>query len=335
MTAENGDDDLGGDGKVTVNVGVITETILSDFVTTWESVDDLSIKSGWQVIATVCTLFGLSVIALVVGHVADSRESKLKDMNSKVMPLFTYAQTRMLRHSSAHSKKQKSEMGLLEQALPIAFHSEPFVNRFVEESKRYHRWFGIVFYYSVDFPRVFRLLSLLASLVVMLFAQAVTYNIAEPDDGTCETWSNEQDCLAEKSRLASSANMCFWTNSTTSCQYQETSNDIMRTLYVAIISSLISAPLALFQNWILMHILNGSSNNDQEVEIRSHKDSSSARLASLIRRSFVPDSQERKKFLAEKYFSQSTKEEFKQLFIQLRAYRDSIGLNERCEFDGK
>jgi hypothetical protein len=165
----------------------------------------------------------------------------------------------------------------------------------------------------------------------MLFMEAVTYNIAEPDDGTCEAWNNEQDCLAEKSRLASDASMCYWMNSTTTaaCHYQETSNDIMRTLYVAIVSSLLSAPLALFQNWLFLHILSGSDSQTDEDK----KHISAAAVAPLnINSLHRPGSA---MFREEKYFTCSVDQEFESLIADIANYRNVLSDAQQREFDGK
>jgi hypothetical protein len=59
-------------------------------------------------------------------------------------------------------------------------------------SKSVHRWLGIVFYYSPEFPRAMRVLSLFSSIVIMLFVQSVTYNIADPDDGSCSSLTSTE-----------------------------------------------------------------------------------------------------------------------------------------------
>jgi hypothetical protein len=149
-------------------------------------------------------------------------------------------------------------MDVFEKCWPVVFNSEPFATKFVTENKRNHRWIAVIFHYCSKFSRVKRLLSLLVTMIIMVFVQAVTYNIAEPDGGTCEAGSNELDCLAEKFRLASDASMCYWKNSTTSCHFLEPSDDMTRILYVAIVSSLLSTPLVILETYILLYILNGS-----------------------------------------------------------------------------
>jgi hypothetical protein len=289
----------------------------------------VSLKKGWHVLLTIGTIVVLAVIGIAVGDMFDKKESRISNVKNNLLPMNSNAKSRKTRQ--ARNTGVSKSMDPLEKSLPIAFRADPFATRFVEESKRYHKWFSIIFFYSTQFSRVFRLLSLSVSVIVMLFMQAVTYNIVEPDDGTCEAWSNEQYCLAEKSRLASDASMCFWTNATivASCHYQETSNDIMRTLYVAVVSSLLSAPLALFQNWLFLHILGGSDDDTDE----NKKHISAATVAPLNSKSL--HRQGGALFRDEKYFACSADQEYEMLKSGVVSYRNTLNDVQQSEFDGK
>jgi hypothetical protein len=55
-----------------------------------------------------------------------------------------------------------------------------------------------------------RVLSLFSSIVIMLFVQSVTYNIADPDDGSCEACKDECWCLSLRSTLNLRESRCYW-----------------------------------------------------------------------------------------------------------------------------
>jgi hypothetical protein len=98
-------------------------------------------------------------------------------------------------------------MAILDDSLPSVFKSDSL---WKEKIKVYHRWIGIVFYYSPEFPRVMRVLSLFSSIVIMLFVQSVTYNIADPDDGSCEACDSVSCCFSLKSTLNLNEDRCYW-----------------------------------------------------------------------------------------------------------------------------
>ena len=92
--------------------------------------------------------------------------------------------------------KMDEDRHLIDESLPSVFSSDPFWKKFVLEMKLYHRWIGIVFYYSPTFTRSMRVLSLFSTIVIMLFIQSLTYNISDPDDGSCEVCESESCCLS-------------------------------------------------------------------------------------------------------------------------------------------
>ncbi len=77
----------------------------------------------------------------------------------------------------------------------------------------YHRWLGILFFYSPLFSRSMRVLSLFSSIMIMLFVQSLTYDIADPDDGSCELCEEESCCISLRSTLNSQESRCHWSQS--------------------------------------------------------------------------------------------------------------------------
>ena len=79
-----------------------------------------------------------------------------------------------------------------------------------EEIKQHHRWASIVFFYSDSFSRVARVVSLVNNVVIMLFIQSLTYNLTNPDDGSCDTYKTQTECLKEPSPFTTGESKCSW-----------------------------------------------------------------------------------------------------------------------------
>jgi hypothetical protein len=150
---------------------------------------------------------------------------------------------------------------LAEEALPdILMSSKSWMRKMSDEMKRHHRWFAVIFYYSVKLPRILRVVSLSTQLIMMLFVQSITYNFTKGDDGTCATYTSEMTCLAPRSYYAPGSSKCYWTSDITVshggyCEYVEPANQLKVIIFVAIFSALLSTPIALTVDWMVQNIL--------------------------------------------------------------------------------
>jgi hypothetical protein len=122
------------------------------------------------------------------------------------------------------------------------------------------------------------LLSLFSSIVIMLFVQSVTYNIADPDDGSCEACKDENCCLSLRSTLNSNEDQCYWisqgvssSNLTSSpeqgsCRFRDLGEDMTRMFIVAMISAVVSAPFALSFQYLIANVLSKATVSGAEEE---------------------------------------------------------------------
>jgi hypothetical protein len=115
--------------------------------------------------------------------------------------------------------------------------------------------------------------------------QSVTYNIADPDDGSCEECQDESCCLSLKSSLNSRVHRCHWnpTDASTlegSCHFRDIGHDLTRTVIVALISAIVSAPFALSMQYVVLNVLSKTTRdakkqNQTEISIlerlKSHR----------------------------------------------------------------
>ncbi len=363
-----------GDSTISVSYVAMMSTTLSSFTSTIVSAQGLDVsvfKTGWQVIVTLGCFLGFVAGAIFFARTLDrqkgvavkpSGDTKINLSGWRNVVSSLYAKMLGPKHA-VHPKKHLGGMkasGLLsfaEEALPRILGSRSLNTKVKEELKHHHRWLAIVYTFSKRFPRMLRVLSLSTNIVIMLFVQSITYNLSHGDDGTCDEYHSEEQCLADKSAYETGASKCYWTVDDDSCHYVQPDSDIKVVIFVAILSAVISTPFAMLADWMIQTVLaaptliitgsNGKSNLDTEkrfssvlpisdamvVERRSNGGPTQLRrTSSSLRRSKIQRDE-----LKEQLRLQSEKE-FSQLVKALQMYRSSEWLANtevKNEFDGK
>jgi hypothetical protein len=266
-------------------VGMLGATSES-FVSTIRTADDLNagtVAKGWRALATLGSLAAAIMVGLFWSHHADFKMKKIapaeeganKQTPSSLAAVKAAAKAdkkkgagKKIRFNSRAKKALVSaELAIVEDSLPKALSSRTFSDRFLEEVKQHHRWFGIVFYYSDAFPRVLRVTSLATNAIVMLFIQSITYNLTNPDDGSCALMTTEEQCLAPQSPFATGESMCSWTPSNSAstttaagtCAFIEPDNSMRIILFVAIFCAIVTTPIALTADWVMQNILSAQT----------------------------------------------------------------------------
>ena len=95
----------------------------------------------------------------------------------------------------------------------------------------------------------------------MLFIQSITYNLTNGDDGSCERLQTEVACLEPRSAYATGSAKCYWSIDVSadegggSCHFVQPDNDLAVVIFVAIFSAVVSTPIALTADWIIVNIL--------------------------------------------------------------------------------
>jgi hypothetical protein len=246
--------------EVNVNYVSMLEGITTSFKSTVVSADSLTtakLEKGWQALTVVCVFVGAIVLSMVLSYRADKEARKVEAVESKKI------QSKLLgRPLSMGAKKESCSENILELAelaLPNMLSSKPFSQKMMEELKRHHRWLGIIFHFSDKFPRILRVLSLATNVIIMLFIQSLTYSLSKGDDGTCSHYHEESDCLAPKSTFATGQSKCYWIPPSSTaegrCGFVTPDNSVEVILFVAIFSGIVSTPLAILADWIIIRIL--------------------------------------------------------------------------------
>ena len=308
-----------------VSVTSLLTSISGNLESTIMSAEGLSaseIQHEWTALATFIVLIATILLLMGFGHYTDIRYSqKIAEEKSTLLSgmktLEKYnqnlkaskvARKKNLRRLIKHTKS--SEIAILEEALPQVLTEKSFVEKFSAEVKQHHRWFGVAFYYSESFPRSLRMLSLAINIIVMLFVQSITYNLVNPDNGSCSKYNTERTCLVPRSPFGTGGNMCAWRAD--SCSYIEPSDDFTVVLFVAVFSALISTPIAIAQNLIVQKILS-AKHSDAVLVVANRKET-------MIR---------------DFKHNVAVKKEMSKLITEMSFYRSTLTPKQRQEFDGK
>jgi hypothetical protein len=334
LNTDNDDNNQDPSTTSSVEFGAMLETTLSSFVQTWSSADDLTLSSvaqSWDVLVTIGTISAMAVMGLMMSTYADNRDIHIESdtkIAEKAISQVSLTQ-RSQNRKSKRAVKLSADMKMIEDSLPNAFSSKPFSIRYLEDMKKYHRWFGVIFHYCKYFSRPLRVLSITVSVVSMLFMQAVTYNVAEPNDGSCESQVTEMSCLAEKSTLARNANKCYWDATEEQCYFLEPVNDIMRVVFVALLSAIASAPISFTVQWLIMNVLAG-----QTIDKNKVSDVTSPDTFDMDKAEAVFNYNQQQTVLNCSEFKMNVTAECKKLNADLLQYRNSLSTAEMAEFDG-
>jgi hypothetical protein len=272
-----------------VSYVAMLQATTDSFLSTIKTADDLNastVTKGWRALATLGALaIGIAFIAfsLAWSHNADFQKKKVipvsaedaKDTVDKASMVLKAAKAgkdsqAVSKHKGKLGNRSKkvllnAELAIVEESLPRALSSRTFTDRFLEEVKQHHRWFAIVFYYSEAFPRVLRVTSLATNAIVMLFIQSITYNLTNPDDGTCEALRTEVACLQPQSPFATGESKCAWVATSATehaCVYVEPDQSVRIILFVAIFCAIVTTPIALAADWIILNVLSARTKVD-------------------------------------------------------------------------
>jgi hypothetical protein len=346
-------DHLMDDSSSTISFGVLTRSLSHEFVDTWLSSSDLT---GRQILNNLTVLFstiGVSIMGgfvMFLAFILDQRDKKL--MWSKVSQSAMSAMTPVTKRSIAsfiqsslsstakkkpqrlyhHPRSSNNVIGLkeekrIEESLPLVMRPVPLLEKCKNELKVYHRWLGVYYHYSSAYSRPLRVLSLWINIVTMLFIQSVLYNVADPDDGTCERQETMSDCLKVQSSLSNSPE-CVWSEeSDPQCSFRPIHNDFNRVLIVAMLSGLLSSPFSIFFQSLILFVLSA----DTKTKVLSPSPANEGHVGQS-RDSLQVNPIKR---LACGSLPTTLQEDFGRLLSRLRLYRSSLREDQVQEFECK
>ena len=315
-------------GVHSIAVSTFLVAVASGMESTILSASELSaemIAKEVTVLATLAVLVALFIVFIGTSIYLDYKNEMLEKVESAKETAVAYASTirskrKGLRVTSKSSGSQ--EMKMLEESLPSIFSSEAFATRFTTEVKRNHKWFGVIFHHSKVFPRVLRAISLCTNIILMLFVQSMTYNLTNPDDGSCEVLESLQACQEPKTSFGTGGNKCMWSEG--SCRFIQPSADLTVILFVACFSALVTTPISLTLNWLIFRVLAAPTTKSSDQVLPDTARDMTRANHSQVETALRHD------------LKQDATEELKQLSKGLQSYRVLLNnAQQREEFDSK
>ena len=257
--------------------------------------------------------------------------------------------SRIARGAAQVNRMIKMEELRIDESLPLVLRPLPIWRKFLNEVQMHHRWIGIVCHYSPTYSRPIRILSLLINILIMLFVQSVTYNIADPDDGTCETFTDAKSCLAPQSSISSSESKCYWDVDSETCHYRPFNDSMERVITVALFAAVISAPFAIFFQSLIMFVLAAETERPPSLQHRSSLSVEQAptgqsrstrrelRSTHTERSSTVENSRSTLSTVAKLSGTRLDQAmlftDFNELMTHIKSYRQTLSVEDRREFD--
>jgi hypothetical protein len=176
----------------------------------------------------------------------------------------------------------KSTDSFLDRAMPSALSSAPLGKRIWRIEKAKHKWLSVLFHYDPAFPRAIRCLANVTDIFLCLFVDAALYNLANPDDGSCDILYDAESCLAEESSLKAGENKCIWDG--TNCYYLQPEESFNRVLLSFLLLFLIGVPMSklneyICENWIALPTEPSDTFSDAESEVE-HTETSDPNIRS-------------------------------------------------------
>jgi hypothetical protein len=342
------------DSSAKIDFGVLSRSLLHEFVSTWSSADDLTasdVSHNLVVLFTVGSVGLLGVVFVLTSMKLDSRDRTLAiadhekavgagqvlaKKHSFLLGLGSSQRTMSARKPFKRTIGRVSvgsaEAKRIEDCLPLVMRPVPLMDKCKNELRMYHRWVGILFHYSESYPRSLRAASLVIGILTMLFVQSVTYDLADPDDGSCEKQSTVEGCLREKSMLANT-DKCEWDSESASCFFRPIDNDFERVLVVALISGILSAPLSILFQSLILFVLAAKTRSKSSAVTSGHVRQRSARVngTSLGSRRFPSTGAAG----GEDSLETSLPEDLKNLLAGVRSHRCHLSEDKLLDFDSK
>jgi hypothetical protein len=209
-------------------VVALLTSVEENFLTTIFSASKLnedSLARSWEAIVTVTLFIGGIIVLMLFSVLADKKANKKVSTEEKLIETAkvhsVYQQKLQQSQQQGRSRSERdnekdeiNRFALAEESLPQLLSSTSTANSWKEkiwtEEKKFHRWLGIVYYFSAIFPRILRVVSLASNIIIMLFIQSLTYNYTHGDDGSCQLLSTEEEYVAPRSYYGTGGSRCYW-----------------------------------------------------------------------------------------------------------------------------
>jgi hypothetical protein len=149
--------------------------------------------------------------------------------------------------------------------------------------------------------------------------------LANPDDGYCKSLTSKSDCELLQSQMNSRESKCTWEenpmlNNGGECNFNQSSFSWTVVMFVTLFSAVVSAPIALFLDYVIFNILAAKC---KDGKIKTEDRIITKRIIKVINRHRIePD-------------SMIIFHQFKALSDQILLHRPNLSRLELLDFDSK
>jgi len=342
--------------KIDVNYIAIMKSVYTNFNLVYRSNITLSqLSREWYVSTFIGCFILLVCSSIIMGYFLDKKDKNLNIYNntsykeyesSKISkklnyhekeiipmqnnlfvynkPIFVINRETKKYYNDLNKKPLNSVIYLdnVEEVLPQIFHNKLFINKLIYELQHHHRWLGIIYHFSDVFPRTLRIIALITNMLVMMFFQALTYQLINPNISSCQIYKSENTCIQPRSSFHTGESMCQWNKSHHVCSLITPDHSIHIVIFVAIFSAVLITPINCISHWIIKNIL--SQPTEDSILLISSISTDSG------------DSMSNKISISEKDFQNKNIIEMNNFIEDLLRYRwNIVDLTMRSQFDRK
>lgn len=175
--------------NVEVSFVSLLQSTFTEMGSTWTSAGSLTtgqVVKSIRVLVTVVAVGVLGLAAAIAGCVLDRRDAMRVDVDAVSSSFVADPVGILMRTPSQHgggalralsgltgTDSSDAMSDAINKHLPAAYQYGSMAMVFLQEIKKHHRWFSVAMHYSPTFPRVLRVASIVSSIILMLFAQAL------------------------------------------------------------------------------------------------------------------------------------------------------------------
>ncbi|GMH95715.1 hypothetical protein TrVE_jg5792 [Triparma verrucosa] len=238
--------------------------IVGQFFNTWKGASALSwqmVEQNIVVFATISVLLVGAFLMCVRGKIRDKYD-EIRDKNQKEIEFL----------SRGITEEDKYEY-ILSKSTPIfvQYMDNLWMNIKTQIGRR-HDLSSTVFYYSPIKSRPQRVALLISTLLGMMFAESVLFDLAYPDyDPVCASLQTSEACLEPKSLLNTENNKCSWVRESQQCMFLEPEASLVSTMGIAIMACIVTSPLGVILVLIFNETIFPPTSGSMRAEARAMK----------------------------------------------------------------
>ena len=228
--------------------------VASEFADTFNSADDFNSVEDLNRVLIVIVMFStLWAAGLLLIFGCAWRRQLMQGANLKAEgKLERKMQSAQVSRSPAAVRQYLADYVVA--IFPSVFSNKPFLTRLYGEIKRHHRYLRLITAPEGDAgdkERIITGIHLLTVQTMLMFLLSLLYDVQSPtNDGSCELYTDEADCVARTSPFDASQTYCEWipistrssdTSAPFECAYQEPYFTLQVVIYIAVLVALLVA----------------------------------------------------------------------------------------------